>query len=106
MIKKEVIEEVKNRLVKAYDPVAIYLFGSYAWGKPDEESDLDLLVVVEESDQKPHRRGDLGAEALWGLKIPKDLLVYTRDEFALRAGDSTTLCHKVKTEGKVLFARA
>lgn len=56
MISKETIEEVKNRLVKTYDPIAIYLFGSYAWGHPDDESDLDLLIVVDKSDEKSHRR--------------------------------------------------
>lgn len=47
MINKETIEEVKNRLVKTYNPIAIYLFGSYAWGSPTEDSDLDLLVIIE-----------------------------------------------------------
>ena len=46
MIKREVIDEVKNRLVKAYDPLAIYLFGSYAWGTPTEDSDLELLIAT------------------------------------------------------------
>ena len=41
MISKEVIKEVKNRLVKTYDPIAIYIFGSYAWGTPTLDSDLD-----------------------------------------------------------------
>jgi Polymerase beta, Nucleotidyltransferase len=48
MINQAIIEEVKNRLIKTYNPIAIYLFGSHAWGKPDEESDLDLLIVVED----------------------------------------------------------
>ena len=48
MITNEVIEEVKNRLVKTYDPLAIYLFGSYAWGTPTEESDLDLVIIVDQ----------------------------------------------------------
>ncbi len=44
MIEKKVIDEVKNRLVNTYNPIAIYLFGSYAWGIPTEDSDLDLLI--------------------------------------------------------------
>ena len=56
MISPEMIEEVKNRLVSTYNPEKIYLFGSYAWGTPDEESDLDLLVVVKTSDEKSHKR--------------------------------------------------
>lgn len=34
MVNKKLLEEVKNRLVETYNPIAIYLFGSYAWGKP------------------------------------------------------------------------
>ena len=47
MIAKEKIQEVTNRLVEAYQPIAIYLFGSYAWGEPNEDSDIDLMVVVD-----------------------------------------------------------
>ena len=106
MISNEIIKFVTQKLVAAYNPVAIYLFGSYAWGKPDAGSDLDLLVVVEKSNEKPHHRVEKGSEVLWDLKVPKDLLIYTKDEFAQRINDVTTLCHKIKKEGKVLYARA
>ncbi|MFH1644063.1 MAG: nucleotidyltransferase domain-containing protein [bacterium] len=106
MISNKIVEEITSKLVDAYKPIAIYLFGSYAWGKPDKESDLDLLVVVERSDLKPQERSEIGADALWDLKIPKDLLVYTKDEFTQRVKDFSTLCHKVKKDGKVLYAKA
>lgn len=106
MITPEIIEEVKNRLVKVYNPLEIYLFGSYAWGTPDDQSDLDLLIVVEQSDEKRHQRSIHAADSLWDLKIPKELLVYTRDEFMRDVKDVTTLCHVVKEEGKLLYARA
>ena len=47
MITKRSIDTVVKRLVKAYDPLEIYLFGSYAWENP-EESDLDLSVLKTE----------------------------------------------------------
>ncbi len=47
MISKETIEEVKNRLVKTYDPIAIYRFGSYARGPLDDET-LDLVSLHDE----------------------------------------------------------
>ncbi len=106
MIKREVIEEVKNRLVKAYDPIAIYLFGSYAWGTPTEDSDLDLLIVVETSDEKSYKRPVLGHHVLYGLDVSKDLIVYTREEFEKRSKDKTTLCFKVENEGELIYARA
>ncbi|MFA6535760.1 MAG: nucleotidyltransferase domain-containing protein [Candidatus Babeliales bacterium] len=106
MISKETINSVTQRLVKAYNPVAIYLFGSYAWGNPNAGSDLDLLVIIENTNQKPHNRCEIGSEALWDIMVPKDLLVYTTEEFKQRAGDLTTLCHKVQKEGRLLYARA
>ncbi|KKQ33546.1 MAG: polymerase, beta domain protein region protein [candidate division TM6 bacterium GW2011_GWF2_37_49] len=106
MISNEIIEEVKNRLVKTYNPVAIYLFGSYAWGSPTEDSDLDLLIVVDKSNERSFDRPRPGQRALFGLGISKDMIVYTKDEFEKYADNITTLCHKIKKDGKVLYARS
>lgn len=106
MIQKETIEEVKNRLVKVYDPVAIYLFGSYAWGSPTEDSDLDLLVVVKESDEKSYERPRVGHRALFGLCISKDLIVYTKQEFEKCSKDVTSLCYKIEKDGELLYAKS
>lgn len=105
MISNEMIEEVKNRLVKAYNPRVIYLFGSYAWGRPTEDSDLDLLIVVDESEERSFDRVRLGQRVLFGLGISKDMMVYTKDEFEKNAKNITTLCYKIKRDGKVLYAR-
>jgi uncharacterized protein len=106
MISKETIDEVKNRLIKTYAPVAIYLFGSYAWGTPTEDSDLDLLIVVDKSDEKSYRRPIPGQRALFGLGISKDMIIYTKDEFEKYSNDITTLCYKIKKDGELLYARA
>lgn len=106
MITPEIIEEVKKRLISVYQPEAIYLFGSYAWGQPDDESDLDLLVVVRESNEKSHKRTIAGRRVLFSLDIPKDLMVYTQDEFNARINDPTSLVHKIKNRGKVIYARS
>ncbi len=106
MITPEIIEEVKKRLVAAYKPLEIYLFGSYAWGSPTEDSDLDLLIVVKESSQKRYMRSFEASDVLQDLVIPKDIIVYTKEEFDQRMHDKTTLCYKIKTEGKVIYAHA
>jgi uncharacterized protein len=106
MITKDTIQEVINRLVKVYNPLEIYLFGSYAWGKPDDDSDLDLLIIIEDSEEKSHKRSIKGFDALWGLCISKDILVYTKKEFDERINNTSTLPYKIKKDGKVLYARA
>lgn len=106
MISKEVLNEVKNRLIATYNPIAIYLFGSYAWGSPTKDSDLDLLIVVDQSEEKSYKRPIAGYKALRGLNISKDIIIYTKKEFDSKTTDVSTLGYKIKKDGKVLYARA
>ena len=106
MIKKEIREEVKKRLVEVYDPIVIYMFGSYAWGCPTEDSDLDLLIVVDESDEKTYKRPVAGYRALRGLNISKDLIIKTKEEFEQASSLITTLSYKIKNDGELIYARA
>ncbi len=46
------LEKMTSALVEELDPEAIYLFGSHAWGEPDEDSDVDLMVIVDEEDAR------------------------------------------------------
>ena len=43
------LEEMNRRLVAEFQPERITLFGSYAWGAPTEDSDVDLLVIMSTS---------------------------------------------------------
>ena len=103
MFNKEIINDIKDRLIKAYSPQAIYLFGSYAWGNPDEQSDLDLLVIIKESEDRSYVRPRIGERALVGVLVPRDIIVYTSDEFKKYADDTSTLCYKIKQEGRLLY---
>ena len=92
-------QTVKTRLQSVYNPLSLYIFGSYAWGTPTEDSDLDLIVVVKSSDKKPYKRSIEGIRALRGLGIAKDILVYTEDEFKILSQDISSLLYKVEREG-------
>lgn len=105
MITQDVIEEVKRRLVGVYKPSKIYLFGSYAWGVPHEESDLDILIVVDASQERVIKRSFNGYKALWGLGIAKDIIVYTNAEFEASSQKEASLPYKIKHYGKVIYAR-
>src|ERR1700733_7883393 len=103
---KTVIEEVKKRLIKLYNPVEIYIFGSYAWGNPDNESDLDLVVVVDELDKNRYKAMEEGHRVLVDLMVPKDILLYTKTEFDEDTKNIVTLLYKVKRDGKLIYARS
>lgn len=105
MIEKKIINEVVHRLVDVYHPEEIYLFGSYAWGHPTEDSDLDLLVIVENSEEKIYARPVAGLLALFELNISKDLIVSTRDEFLRNSTDKTSLYSKIKRDGKRIYGK-
>ncbi len=105
MIDKKKMEEVVRRLVAVYSPTAIFLFGSYAWGLPDQDSDLDLMVIVEKSDDPSYRRPIPGYHALHGLGIAKDIVVNTKSEFERQAAMIPTLQYKIKHEGKCLYGK-
>ncbi len=106
MITKELFDEITRRLVQAYDPEAIYLFGSYAWGSPTDDSDVDLAIIVRVANPRRIKRTLAASEALWGLGISKDVIVYTQEEFARAAEHPSTLAHKILQEGHVLYGKA
>jgi predicted nucleotidyltransferase len=96
------LTEITRRLVATYQPEQVVLFGSHAWGKPDENSDVDLLVVLSASDEPAYRRASAGYRSLFGVGVPCDVWVRTRDEVLRESPLPTTLTHKIIREGRVL----
>lgn len=106
MIDERMIEEVKKRLIATYNPLEIYLFGSYAWGKPQEDSDLDLLIVVDHYTIDRYRDLVEGHKALGDLPIFKDLLLYDKTYFEEALKDKHSFCFTIKNKGKKIYAKA
>ena len=69
-----------DRLKAEFAPDEIFLYGSHAWGTPHDNSDVDLLVIVPDSEEPPIRRAQRAHRCLRGLRLPKDVLVETRQE--------------------------
>lgn len=108
MIDQKTLDAIKNKLVDLYNPLEIYLFGSYVWGKPDEESDLDLLIVVENCNpQDRYQEMAKGHRALLDFRnLGKDIIVLSKQEFDEVANDKTRMFYRIKHEGKKIYARA
>jgi predicted nucleotidyltransferase len=92
------------RLVEAFDPELIYVFGSHARGTPHANSDIDLLVLVATSDEPAHRRAQTAYTAIGAHVIPLDVLVMTRGEFQARLPAVASLPATVAREGRTLYA--
>lgn len=105
-ISSEVLQEIIDRLVRGLQPDRIYLFGSQATGQADEGSDIDLLLVVPESDLPRHRREAASYDLLWGLTTPVDVIVLTRTEFERGSQVKTSLPSTVQAKGKLLYERS
>lgn len=99
------VAEIVRRLVRGMHPRQIILFGSYAYGQPDEGSDLDLMVIVPDSGRPPHRRAQDAYACVGAVGISKDLIVLTEEEFERQALVATSLARLVKEHGKVLYER-
>jgi predicted nucleotidyltransferase len=84
-LSRELLDETVRRVAEALDPEEIYLFGSHAYGTPDQDSDVDLMVVVPDTTVPTHKRAIPAYQALRGLLVPTDILVVTRPEFEKRA---------------------
>jgi predicted nucleotidyltransferase len=86
-----------------FKPEQVWLFGSHAWGHPDEGSDLDLLVVVPESDEPPVRRAQRAHRCLRGLGISKDILVKTRPELERFRHVRSSLEAEILERGRLIY---
>ena len=69
-----ILPEILRRIVDAYRPAQVYLFGSEARGDAGSDSDIDLAVIVR--DDAPERQSTprMAAEALWGLERGADIV--------------------------------
>jgi uncharacterized protein len=103
LLSSEVLDEIVDRLVKGLQPEKIILFGSHAYGEPTADSDIDLLIIVSESDQPHHRRASHAYGMLWGLTAPTEILVLTRQEVEKRVTVKNSLVDQAIHLGKVLY---
>jgi len=98
------LDAVVRRLVEAYQPERIYLFGSVARGDGDVDSDYDLLIVVPNDAPPERRRSRLAYEVLRGTGAPVDALVCSHDWFFSRVHLRASLPGTVLREGRLLHA--
>lgn len=98
------LTEIVRRLVEAYRPERVYLFGSVARGDAGPDSDYDLLLIVPDDAPAERRRSRLAYEIMWGTGVAADVLVWTAGQFQSRTHLPASLPATVLREGKLLHA--
>ncbi len=103
-IPEAVLDEIVARLAEALHPERIYLFGSYAYGTPHPDSDLDFLVVVPDDAGDRWELAGQGWIALRGLAVPVDLVVFHHHDMERWASVRSSLPYAVARKGKLVYA--
>lgn len=99
------IQTIAGKIVDQYKPEKIILFGSYVWGKPTEDSDVDLLVVKETKKNRFEREHELRI-MIFPAGLPVDVLVYTPSELERRRNLGDLFVEDIVSKGKVLYDRS
>ncbi len=97
------LAEIVRRLIEAYQPLRVYLFGSHARGEARADSDYDLLVVVPDDAPAAKKRSRLAYQVLRGTGVAADVIVWTLRNFEERLGVPASLPSTVEREGKRLY---
>ena len=102
MITQDQINDVVDIIVKNTNPDKVILFGSYAYGKPQEDSDLDILVI-KDTDSDRYRRTREIRKYLRGIRIPIDVVVYTNAEVEEWKDTKSAFITQIMQDGRVLY---
>lgn len=95
------IRQLCTRIAREFKPEKIILFGSYAYGRPTPESDLDLLVVMQfEGD--PLEQAVTMLNQL-NMRLPIDLLVRTPEQMQQRLEMGDSFMRNIIERGKVMY---
>ena len=97
------IKNISDKIAMEYKPEKIILFGSFAWGKPTKDSDIDLLIVkkAEKSSRKLAQEID---NSLFEREMPIDILVYSPKYLEERLSLGDFFIKKIIKDGKLLYA--
>ncbi len=102
----DAVDEIKNKILKCINPIAIILFGSLASGKVTEDSDIDLLVVWDEKKELSNIMRTIEIRDTVGLvDYALDILTCTTDELHSVIENRNSFTSQIIREGKIVYGR-
>ncbi|HIH87550.1 MAG TPA: nucleotidyltransferase domain-containing protein [Methanosarcinales archaeon] len=102
MIAQEQIESVVQVIVEGYEPMKIILLGSYAYGHPTKDSDLDLLII-KDGETSGIQRNRCVRNILKDFSILIDVIVKSSQEFDMLKDVIGTVIYPANKYGKVVY---
>jgi predicted nucleotidyltransferase len=103
-VTEERLQEVTRRIVEALSPEKVVLFGSYVYGSPTPDSDVDLLIIMH-SDQRPAKRVSVVSRLFHPRPFPMDIVVRTPQEIEHSRRLVDPFIREVLEKGRVLYDR-
>jgi predicted nucleotidyltransferase len=97
------IRRFARRIAERFDPEKIILFGSFAYGTPHEDSDVDLLVVMPTYDEINQA---IRIKLAFEFVFPLDLIVRTPQRLGRRLADGDSFLQEITSEGILLYEKA
>ncbi len=103
-VNSNLFDEIVKRIKKKINPEKIILFGSYAYGKPEKDSDIDFLVI-KNTKLPVSQRYAMISSALFPRTIPMDFIVRTPKEMKKHLSGFNPFYKEIMSKGKVLYER-
>jgi predicted nucleotidyltransferase len=100
-VNQKTITAFAHQVARKFKPQKIILFGSYAYGKPKQESDVDLLVIMPFEGRESRKATEILIET--DPRFPIDLLVRTPDQIKRRLELGDFFIREITQKGKVLY---
>ncbi len=104
MVEMSQIEALSQQIAEQFHPERIILFGSYAYGEPTPDSDVDLLVVMPVEGHPARKAAEIHCQVR--SQFPVDLLVRTPEMIQQRLNLGDFFIKEILTQGKVLHETA
>jgi uncharacterized protein len=103
-VTKSSIRRYAHRIARQFHPNKIILFGSYAYGKPTEDSDVDILVIMSFKGRNPEKATEIWMETR--PKFPIDIMVRKPEEMKKRLAMGDFFLREITEKGEILYEAA
>jgi len=96
------IRRFARQVAERFQPDKIILFGSYAYGTPNADSDVDILVIM-----PARHQGSKAGRIRWEVPapFPMDLIVRTPENLRWRLAEGDSFHTEIVSKGKVLYEK-